>query len=644
MTLYASSTAGTVAVLVLTQKELSEPLPLSACSFVQPRPIALPQSSFAGGPVATGTAQKPNVLQVRKAGSQPNRAAVSSAAIPPAAPLVASAPRPANARAGAERLSQHIDILPGGKRRIRPTLLAGQEPVYQGEQQQQQQQHQHQHQTPAPALAAAPVASVEAPRYIAPQVTEAGVPSIPMQQNGVVTQVQQPSTEAYSAAGLLQAMQALAALQAPESSRATSSVYPEEQAFEAALAASRLSRAKHQGGRIVGGDLTRDGFGPSSEVRPGEDGDFFSKGLPRALSIPPVLSTFRREGEGGAIVEVKNYDGSRPIEITVLDAEGAGGKVQWMDFLPFFALRCALSLHYLVVAQANASLVIYTSKGRRLTTIALDSPVCLLECRGSILMAVTSAGFLHRWNVKEDRELHRPISCLGLLKGPDDVHNVFLHINGSPILILKTEEAWTIDSNKNCWSLVASGWFADCSPVWDGRGRGRGASLGGGAASAVGGFSMTDHTGRWREPIRAIESEINSLVVDRSTSGIEAAVKPPSEDANRVKEFELSAALRHLELRMQGSVLLGSREEYQTSLRAYARKIAEEGLKGLAEELIREFLGPIYYQPGVTEQWEANVLDVPKRTLCREVLQILGKSKALSGLTTTYQELLKSMA
>lgn len=422
-----------------------------------------------------------------------------------------------------------------------------------------------------------------------------------------------------------------------------SSTFEDEQAFEAALAASRLAKGRSRDGRIVGGDLSRDSLGPAHEIRPGEDGDFFSKGLPKALSLPAVMSTLRRDGEGGGIVEVQNYEDSRPVEVAVLDSDGPNGKVLWMDFLSRPVVRCALSVGYLTLAQDDGAILVYTNKGRRISTFALDSPVCLMECRGAVLMAITTAGYLHRWNLQQDKELHRPISCLSILKDPDDVHNVFLHINGAPVLILKTEQAWTVDPQKNAWTLVASGWFADCSPIWDGRSRGRGPSTSAGNATSLnGGFSITDQTGRWREPVRAIESEINSLVVARPTTGREPAIKP-TDDPARLKDFELAATLRHLELRMQAAMFLASKEEYLVTLKAYARKISDEGLKGLGEELVREFIGPIYYHPGDETKWEPSVFDVPKRTLCRELLQLMGKNRLLTGMVQTYQELLKNM-
>lgn len=429
--------------------------------------------------------------------------------------------------------------------------------------------------------------------------------------------------------------------------------YQSDQSFDAALAASRVAKGRGKEGRILGSDLPRETTSSGALVRPGEDGDFFSKGLPKALSLPPVMGTLRREGEGGGVVEIRNYDGSRPAELLMYDVEAPSGKVQWMDFLSSFVLRCALSIAYLTVAQSDGHILIYSSKGRRVGTIALDSPVCLMECRGAVLMVITSAGCLHRWNLQEDRELHRPISCLSLLTGPDDVHNIILHSNGSPVMILKTEQAWTIDPKKNSWTLIASGWYADCSPLWDGRSRGRGGAGSGGSSGCAngdlmssGGFNVADSGGRWREPVKAIESEINSLVVARGETGIKPAVKPPSEDAARAKDFTLATSLRHLEMRMQAAILLSSKDEYQLHLRAYARQIADEGLKGLGEELIREFLGPIYYttaEGSERPKWESTIFDIPKRTICRELLGIMSKSRVLGGMATTYLEVLKNM-
>ncbi|CAO1622649.1 unnamed protein product [Parajaminaea phylloscopi] len=662
LTLYASSTAGAVAVIVLTPQDVSEPLPLSAGQFKKPRVQMggyLQNGRNGIGGVSAGTVQRPNVLQPRKAGSvvpQPSRASALPAS--PSVPRadVSGPPRPANARAGGERLSQQIEIMPNGKRRIRPTLVGGEQPQSMAQEQQ--------------TLPAQPIAALQQTQ-IAPQPTpqHAHAQNVPMDVDAALPTMSfgPPTSLGYPAR-----------LTGPayfiQEGELGPVIFQADPSAEAALAASRLSKGKGREGRVIGSDIQREAAGPIVYLRPEQsDQAFFGKAQPHALPVPAVVSLLRREGEAGGVVEIRNYtDGSRPVEVALFDSDGPGasqGKLQWMDFLSSYVVRVSLSTPYLALALDDGPIVVYTSKGRRVATLALDSTVCFMETRGAFLMALTTSGLLYRWNLREDAELHRPISCLSLLRSADDVHKVYLHHNGAPVLILKSEQAWTVDANKNAWTLLASGWFADCSPLWDGRSRGRsslaasspsapvasatpplasgvhnGPSAANALTNATGGVVTTDAAGRWREPMRAIESDINSLVVARP-SDFKAASKPPADDAGRLKDFELTATLRHLELRIAGTVLLGCKEEWQHALRAYARKIADEGLKGLGEELVKDLLGPIYHvSPSASQpKWDPVIFDLQKRLVCREILQILSKSKHLAGMASTYQELLKNL-
>jgi len=53
--------------------------------------------------------------------------------------------------------------------------------------------------------------------------------------------------------------------------------------------------------------------------------------------------------------------------------------------------------------------------------------------------------------------------------------------------------------------------------------------------------------------------------------------------------------LGHFESRLHAARLLDSGAEYKQALLLYAKKIADEGFRGKAEELVRELFGPIYW-------------------------------------------------
>ncbi|KAG8961192.1 HIR complex subunit [Tulasnella sp. 425] len=73
----------------------------------------------------------------------------------------------------------------------------------------------------------------------------------------------------------------------------------------------------------------------------------------------------------------------------------------------------------------------------------------------------------------------------------------------------------------------------------------------------------------------------------------------------------------------------------------YARRLADEGYRAKAEELIKELFGPIYWKPGKEETWSPTVLGMQKRDLLRDVLSAFAKSKTLTKLGQDWQETLK---
>jgi len=311
-----------------------------------------------------------------------------------------------------------------------------------------------------------------------------------------------------------------------------------------------------------------------------------------------------------------------------------------MDFSPAGALLATISKDFSAVAFQDQSVAIYSCKGRRKSTLQLNSPIHRLESHRDYLIALTTDGFLYRWNIRLDQEMERPISISGLLakniasaSDQDGIVQLWVHSNGLPVVITRSEKAFTLDMRKSVWILIASGWFADCSPIWEGRTRGRGASM---DSISGGNFSLAR-----REPIRAIESEINDLVViQRATSGIERAPKPPTE---LTEDFNAITTLKHFEMRLQGAALLESGEEYKSYLRLYAKILSDEGIRNQAEDLCKSLLGPVYYTPNNGEQWEPTICGLEKRTLLADILKVMAKGRLLLGLVQTYQELLRNV-
>jgi len=245
---------------------------------------------------------------------------------------------------------------------------------------------------------------------------------------------------------------------------------------------------------------------------------------------------------------------------------------------------------------------------------------------------------MYRWNIRADREVHRPISVLNLLGDPENLLSMAVHTNGAPIIILHSEKAYTFDDRKLGWVCISDGWWAEHSEAWDGRTRSRG------------------NEASNRDPVRAIEAEINTMYVRRVHGDNQVGAQEESDDdetpgvemsvpEDKKSDFVIAVTLRHLEARMLAATILDSANEYKNHLLAYAKRIAEEGIKNQAEDLIKSLIGPIYYKPERDQDgdWDATILGFDKRQLCVQVLQILARPRNLTSLVQPYQEILANM-
>lgn len=81
-------------------------------------------------------------------------------------------------------------------------------------------------------------------------------------------------------------------------------------------------------------------------------------------------------------------------------------------------------------------------------------------------------------------------------------------------------------------------------------------------------------------------------VIEDSVAGTpdESAV-----DKTRPTWWNTALTLGHLEARLHATKLLDSPPEYRQALLMYAKKIADEGFRSKAEELVKELYGPVYW-------------------------------------------------
>ncbi|KAJ9474304.1 Protein HIR1 [Pseudozyma hubeiensis] len=681
-TLYACSSDGTVAVFHLSPELISDAL--SAERLEQSRAkhgvkrIRNAASTF--NPASSvGTSDRPNVLQPRKAGQQPS-ARASVAPVPIAGSVVPVRP----AASTTERLRQTITITRDGKRRIRPTLIGddmtpSQAPAAQYASQPAATSHasmpaiQH-HQLPAMREAIGGTTTDGFGAGSGVNGAQSGM------TNGILSET---AAAAVAAALAAQRLHPPAAAATPSAAAASMMPYvpvglpfgimpegasPEDMMqfwteFQQRFMRGRKRKAeeveagsdtediepigklqkgktKADIGRTLGAEHPRDPAGPKKVLREALTGasgiveDGVRKGV--HLSVPETLSIYRRD-EDGISIEIRNFDESRPTEIARLDPSDKD-RVLWLDFSPTAATLATTTSFFSAVALEDSTVLIYSSRGRRVGNLLLDSACYRLESNGTVLMAVTVSGLMYRWNIRADREMHRPVSVLNLLGDPENLFSMAVHANGAPIIILHSEKAYTFDDKKLGWVCISDGWWAEHSEAWDGRTRSRGSE-----ASI-------------RDPVRAIEAEINTMYVRRVHGDNQVGAQEESDDdesppvemsvpEDKQSDFVIAVTLRHLEARMLAATILDSANEYKNHLFTYAKRIAEEGIKNQAEDLIKSLMGPIYYKPEKDQDaaWQPTILGYDKRQLCSQVLQIMARPRNLTSLVQPYQEILSNM-
>ena len=310
-----------------------------------------------------------------------------------------------------------------------------------------------------------------------------------------------------------------------------------------------------------------------------------------------VLSHLRVAACHG-VVEVRNEaDGA---EVTWLAEE----RVQWRDCLYSPVLSTAVSERLIVFSLVDGSFLWYTCAGRRIATLMTPEPCTQLATQGAYVAAITRDGYICRWNAVTGAAHGQLVR---LPRG--DVSSFFVHTNGVPVAVFRGRQvalAW--DERKKTFVCVAQGSLARLSAAWH--------------------VSVHDSHTMVQGPVVRVERMLNDVL---TTPG-ESLASPDTAS---------SATLRHLEMRLQAAELLDSPTEYRNALLALGRHLAEEGLWNQADDLLRMFLGPIYYRPN-EPAWDSTVLGMSKRQLLSSLLVTMEHGK-LDSLVQGVSEVLHAL-
>lgn len=99
----------------------------------------------------------------------------------------------------------------------------------------------------------------------------------------------------------------------------------------------------------------------------------------------------------------------------------------------------------------------------------------------------------------------------------------------------------------------------------------------------------------WQGRQRANTQVANRGVVSTLESYVSEIGPPVDSEKERPAWWSTALTLGHLETRLHAAKTLESPQEYKHALVLYAKRIADEGFRAKAEELVKELFGPTYW-------------------------------------------------
>ena len=339
------------------------------------------------------------------------------------------------------------------------------------------------------------------------------------------------------------------------------------------------------------------------------------------------------------------YEDREPARLAVTKR----GQPIWQDFLPKSVLLMTGSEQFWAVACEDGSIYAWTPAGRRLiSALVLESQPVMFESRDSWLLCITAVGLCYVWNIKTLSSPHPPVSLAPVLdiatqtlqgqatKAPA-VSSAHLNSEGRILIMLSNGDGYAYSPSMFIWQRLSEVWWAVGSQYWNT------------TDSSIGNIATADSNDKNQRLIAVSAGVIphlekhttNEMLVRGRAYFLQRLVKQllPREG---YENFEASVSMAHLENRLAAAMMLGAKEEFQTYLYMYARRLGAEGLKSKVEELLRELLGNVYedsldnIQPGDEDRFWANATDNicgwPRRDLLKGVVLILGKKEALSSI------------
>lgn len=326
----------------------------------------------------------------------------------------------------------------------------------------------------------------------------------------------------------------------------------------------------------------------------------FKSDLPSAkLTVPKVKTLYKKTGSIGKddyILEIHNGT-NKELEPTKLSVS-VNGSLVFSDFLPKYGhIASGDGEYFWAVATEDGTIYVYSPGGRKIIPgMVLGSPVAFLEHQGQFLMAVTSSGDVHVWDICNLNAVGEIVSIVPLLdssmserddrslKGPT-VTLCGVSSKGKPVITLTNGEGFIYDDNMKNWLRISEPWWAYGSQYWN---------------------SISDH--RLRLTSGTEERVVKTLSVPNNAKIIELLEQQSTEETllnaggrgcylqqmtkNRLlkegfEDFERTLSTTHLENRVSAALMANSEVEFKQFLSIYVRRLASENMWGRFEELVK---------------------------------------------------------
>ncbi|KAF8636355.1 hypothetical protein AX16_011006 [Volvariella volvacea WC 439] len=378
--------------------------------------------------------------------------------------------------------------------------------------------------------------------------------------------------------------------------------------------------------RTLGGDRVREAVTSVKELSGLLSGVGSTSGaVTQAASLPmaPLMNYLKAEVEGTEdVLEARNSENEDSHEVMFVDGRK---QTLWLDYLPSPSVAIKATSYFCAVAMLDGTVNVYSPTGRRLMpSLCLGAPCAMMDANKGSLLVITIFGQLYCWNIKKQSSFFPPISISTVLSSPNHtLTSATVRANGSPILACTNGVVYSYDPNLHTFVKLSEKWWGEGSEAWAWSSRQR--------MSTVVNSSSSANSGK------GILALVEGGIVQGESSGAGSSIS----SSQKPEWWGAAMTLGHLECKLHATKLLDSPQEYRQALLAYAKKVADEGFRGKAEELIKELFGPVYWRPGRDDVWQPTVVGLSKRDLLREVLNVFARSKTLTKLAMDWQDIQK---